>query len=137
MRLLAIFITCAIAGTTFADAKGDCIKALNEAKQAGLPISPADMHATRPSNQTLELEKLIDKADKAMRKYQPSMAKSMELGLNNVQRRQDGKPAIPYPQASTARAAARTKYVLAIIDQIGQTKAPRYYDPKSTCRLRS
>ncbi len=132
MRVLAIFITCAIAGTTLADAKGDCIKALNEARKAGLPTSPLDMDVPKPSKETKTLEKLIDKASKTMRKFEPDIGVIIDIDMANLKRKEKGQKELPYPEVTSAQKASRTRETLAIIEQIGATTGPRRYNARST-----
>ena len=132
VRFLAIFVTCAIAGSTFADSRADFLSALSEAKKAGLPVSRADLKVSPPSRQTLALEALIDKAGKAMRKYEPSLGDQVSWDLENVKRKRHGKPELPYPEVTAAQKAKRTKETLAIIEQIGATTDPRRYNSNST-----
>lgn len=132
MRVLAIFFTCAIAGTTLADAKGDCIKALNEARKAGLPTSPLDMDVPKPSKETKTLEKLIDKASKTMRKFEPDIGVIIDIDMANLKRKEKGQKELPYPEVTPAQKASRTRETLAIIEQIGATTAPRRYNARST-----
>ncbi len=134
MRLYAAVIIAFLAATGLAfDAKVDLLKALNEAKKAGLPVSPADMKVSKPSKETIALEKLIDKASKTMRKHEPDIGVIIDIDMTNLKRKKKGQKELPYPaEVTPAQKASRTTETLAIIEQIGVTTAPRQYNVRST-----
>ncbi len=133
MRHLAVILLATLASSTLAhDAKSECIKALNEAKMAGLPISPADMKVPKPSKETIALEKLIDMASKTMRKYEPDIGVIIDIDMANLKRKDKGQKELPYPEVTEAQKASRTKETVAIIERIGISTAPRQYNVRST-----
>ena len=125
VKLLATLVSISLVGVAFADAKSDCLKALNEAKKAGLPISPADLNTPPATAQARRIEKLIDKADKAMRKYQTPTSTIIDIDFKNRERKKKGLPEILYPGRTPAQEAERIKEGLAVIEEIGTTSGPR------------
>jgi hypothetical protein len=125
VRLFATLLSLSLVGTAFGDAKTDFIKALDEAKLAGLPISPADMKVPMPTAQAQRIERLIDKADKEMRRHQLSLGDTVDLDFKNIERKNKGLPRIEYPKPTPAQEADRSKAVLAVIEEIGKTTGPR------------
>lgn len=129
MRLLAALLlsalgTCSSFAAPF-DAKQDCIKALNNAKAAGLPISPADLTSLKPTTESKKLEALISKADKIFRRNQPSLDKQVDLDIENLKRKKQGKSEIELKSETAQQKTSRIDDVLAVIREIGNTRGSR------------
>jgi hypothetical protein len=118
---LAVF---ALAGVASADAKADLLKAIAEAKKAGLPTTMADYLGPKPSAATLQLEKLIKRGE-ALSRGRPTLAETVTIDIQNVERKRKGLKELPYPQDSAGATKKRLSEYRQVIAQIGKSTAPR------------
>jgi len=126
VKLFAFAVSLTLANAVFAhDAKSDCQRALDAAKRVGLPISPNDFPVATPTKDSILLEKLIAKAEKIMRRNQPSLGESISNDLDDLDRKRKGKPPIVRKAETAAQKEARMRDLLIAIQEIGKTKGPR------------
>ena len=131
VKLVSIATLALVATICLGDARSDCLKALHDAKKVGLPITLSDFNAPKPTQESKKIEAILTKADKVMRRNQEPLGPAIARDLDNYQRKQKGKPPIPYHQETPAEKAIREKDVLKVIAELVKTKGPRIGAPPS------
>ncbi|HLO99434.1 MAG TPA: hypothetical protein VK171_12635 [Fimbriimonas sp.] len=119
---LAVF---AFAGIASADAKSDCLRALAEARKAGLPTTMAEFVGPKPSTETLLIEKLFGQIKAIKAEERPTLDELITIDLDNLARKQKGLPELPYPEDPPEIVAKRVAKIDAIYAQLAKTTAPR------------
>ena len=69
MKAPIVLLLVAAAGFGFADAKSDCIKALESAKKAGLPFSVEDLHNPIPGKGAVSMLAILKEAEPTLNVY--------------------------------------------------------------------